>query len=100
MFPNTRKALMSDVCQFVADWDNFLHEPIPPRTADDIFNYSPTGELFKIWEWWETALNDTEFMATQNVDELTRKGIITDIPNSAMPDESYYLKKKGGGDGR
>lgn len=21
-------------------------------TADEIFNYSPTGELFMIWEWW------------------------------------------------
>jgi hypothetical protein len=24
-------------------------------TADEIWNYSPTGELFMIWEWWYQA---------------------------------------------
>lgn len=27
------------------------------HTADEIFNYSPTGELFMIFEWYEIAKN-------------------------------------------
>lgn len=75
---DTQQPQVKDVCEFVAAWFNF-HFPgvyAQPITGRQIFNYSPSGELFMIWEWWEKALADKKFMATQELDELRGKHII------------------------
>lgn len=53
------------VCQLVADWGNyrFSHTLYSPLTAKDVFNYSPSGELFMIYDLYAQATHDKEFMA-------------------------------------
>ncbi len=46
---------MKDMCETIVEAD-FLRSPDgTPPTAEQIFNYSPTGELFDVFFWYETA---------------------------------------------
>jgi hypothetical protein len=42
-------------CEFIADtWRRTGYQP--DVTAEQIFNYSPRGELFMIWQWYDEAV--------------------------------------------
>lgn len=46
---------IKDICEFIADSKILVRKDGTNPTALEIFNYSPTGELFKIFEWYEVA---------------------------------------------
>lgn len=44
-----------EMCEKIVEAD-FLRNPDGSTpTAEEIWNYSPTGELFHIFEWYKTA---------------------------------------------
>lgn len=43
------------VCTIIEKSQILIKKDGTHPTADEIFNYSPTGELFMIWEWWYQA---------------------------------------------
>jgi hypothetical protein len=47
--------MLNEMCELISK-ANFLKVRGMPATPLQIFNYSPTGELFKIWEWYEFAV--------------------------------------------
>lgn len=44
-----------EICEFIAEADILRNKAGEPPTAEEIFNYSPTGELFMISVWYEQA---------------------------------------------
>jgi len=75
MSEQSGQARMSDVCSFIADWFNYRKRAPQVITGHDVFHYSPTGELFMVWQWWTTAKQDADFMATQDMSKLQALGI-------------------------
>ena len=44
-----------EMCEFIS-WSGMFKREGKPLTAEEIFNYSPTGELFMITEWHAQAV--------------------------------------------
>lgn len=44
-----------DMCETIVEADILRKSNGEPPTAHEIFNYSPTGELFMIFEWYAIA---------------------------------------------
>jgi hypothetical protein len=42
---------MQEACEHIVKANIFKR----PLSAEQIFNYSPSGELFMIWEWFKIA---------------------------------------------
>lgn len=45
------KISMREMCEHIVKAKVFLE----PKTAEEIFNYSPNGELFMIFHWYKMA---------------------------------------------
>lgn len=45
---------MKDMCEHIAK-AGFLERDGVPLTAEQIYNYSPSGELFMVFQWYELA---------------------------------------------
>lgn len=53
------------MCERIACFWNLVN-PSKHVTAEQIFNYSPTGELFMIWEWYDEAKFFWEYMLNEH----------------------------------
>lgn len=51
-----------ELCEVLSKWMNFRYGK--HYSAKEICEYSPTGELFMIFEWRNMARRDLEFVAT------------------------------------
>jgi hypothetical protein len=47
---------MKDMCETIVESHLLMRPDGTPPTAEEIFNYSPTGELYMVFEWYEMAL--------------------------------------------
>jgi len=67
-----------EVCEVIAE-SNILSnkEGINP-TPEQVFDYSPTGELFMLWEWYEIAVQVIEHDKTCGSCREGRRTGITD----------------------
>ena len=45
-----------EMCDFIAKHNIMEHDDGTPFTAEDYWNYSPTGELAMVYVWYEMAL--------------------------------------------
>ncbi|RLI34172.1 hypothetical protein DRO66_09240 [Candidatus Bathyarchaeota archaeon] len=46
---------MKDMCEKIVEADFLTDEVGNKPTAEEIFNYSPTGELSQVFEWYNKA---------------------------------------------
>jgi hypothetical protein len=46
---------IGEMCEVIADSEIITKPDGTHPTAKQVFNYSPTGELFMIWDWYEQA---------------------------------------------
>jgi len=46
---------LKQMCETIANTRLLTKKDGSHPTAEEIFNYSPTGELFMIWEWYAMA---------------------------------------------
>lgn len=53
---------MKDICEHIVKADLFEK----PLTAEEIFNYSPTGELSRVFEWYAIACKVLGYSASEN----------------------------------
>ena len=44
-----------EMCELIVKADFLRKEDGTPPTAEEIWNYSPTGELLMVFEWYQTA---------------------------------------------
>jgi hypothetical protein len=62
-----------DLCNVIAKWMN--SRKALNVTGHDVFHYSPTGELYMLYEWRQMVMEDSEFIATLTDQEQTFLGI-------------------------
>jgi hypothetical protein len=46
---------MQEMCETIVKADFLRRKDGTAPTAREIFDYSPTGELFMVFEWYQTA---------------------------------------------
>lgn len=46
---------MKEMCELIARADFLRKDDGTAPTAEEIFNYSPSGELFMVFAWYEKA---------------------------------------------
>ncbi len=44
---------LGDMCKEIADSEMLTKKDGTHPTAEEIFNYSPTGELFMVFQWYQ-----------------------------------------------
>lgn len=55
MKQNSTKITMQEMCTIIANSKILEKQDGTNPTAEEIFNYSSTGELYMIFEWYELA---------------------------------------------
>jgi hypothetical protein len=72
------KMTFKAMCEEIVAADFLRKKDGTAPTAEEIWRYSPTGELYMIFEWYETALVVGTFKKKLRVILL---GMIKDFPN-------------------
>ena len=55
-----------DMCKVIVKSGILRKQDGTPPTAEEIWNYSPNGELFMIFEWYKVAKKVLSEKATEN----------------------------------
>lgn len=60
-----------EICEHIAKANFLFKEGTDiPLTADEIWNYSPTGELFMLHEWYENACKILNFRLEDETEHI------------------------------
>lgn len=73
----TDKVDVTELCEFVASWHNFL-KPHSIWSVDDVWANAPEG-LRSIRGYQSEAVDCVEFMATQDLAQLRARHIISEV---------------------
>lgn len=64
---NDERVTMKQMCEHIVKAEMLYKRSSDDLlTAEEIYNYSPTGELFMVFQWYRMACNILGYTASQN----------------------------------
>jgi len=92
---------VKEICEFIAKTKILTRDDGTHPNAKEIFNYSPSGELYKLWEWsfaaFDYALNSDNEELIKEAKALLKRSVNHRKPNQLygfQPNKGLYFNEE------